>query len=88
MRAATLGLPMALAIIGGAPERFAPLVTLYRETAKRAGHDPSQLPVSINSHTFVGANSQQAADDLSRHPYAAVMTKIGRDRAANVLRLS
>ena len=79
MRAATLGLPMALAIIGGAPERFAPLVTLYRETAKRAGHDPGQMPVSINSHTFVGATSQQAADDF--YPsYAAVMTKIGRER--------
>src|SRR5690606_37371001 len=40
VRAATLGLPMALAIIGGLPERFAPLVELYREAARRAGHDP------------------------------------------------
>ncbi len=79
MRAATFGLPMALAIIGGAPERFAPLVTLYRETARRAGHDPAQLPVSINSHTFVAASSRQAADDFFPS-YAATMTKIGRER--------
>src|SRR6478672_6931187 len=50
MRAATLGLPMALAIIGGMPARFAPLVELYRETARKAGHDPDKLAVSINSH--------------------------------------
>ncbi len=43
VRAATLGLPLALAIIGGMPERFAPLVHLYRETAQRAGHDPAQV---------------------------------------------
>ena len=46
-RAAALGLPMALAKLGGAPERFAPLVQLYREAARRAGHDPAALPVSI-----------------------------------------
>ncbi|MDQ3605719.1 MAG: LLM class flavin-dependent oxidoreductase, partial [Gemmatimonadota bacterium] len=40
VRAGTLGLPLALAIIGGAPERFASLVELYRESARRAGHDP------------------------------------------------
>lgn len=43
VRAATLGLPMALAIIGGAPERFVPLVDLYRKAAGQAGHDPAQL---------------------------------------------
>jgi probable LLM family oxidoreductase len=79
MRAATLGLPMALAIIGGAPERFAPLVGLYRETARRAGHDPAHTPVGINSHTFIAGNSQQAANEF--YPsYAATMTRIGRER--------
>jgi probable LLM family oxidoreductase len=79
MRAATLGLPMALAIIGGAPERFAPLVDLYRETARRAGHDPAHTPVGINSHTFIAGNSQQAANEF--YPsYAATMTRIGRER--------
>lgn len=79
VRAATLGLPMALAIIGGMPERFAPLATLYRDAARRAGHDPSQLDLSINSHGFIGDDSRQAADDYFPS-YAAVMSKIGRER--------
>jgi probable LLM family oxidoreductase len=79
VRAGTLGLPMALAIIGGLPERFAPLVDLYRETARRAGHDPSHLDLSINSHGFIADDSRQAADDYFPS-YAAVMTKIGRER--------
>ncbi|MDQ3243347.1 MAG: LLM class flavin-dependent oxidoreductase [Gemmatimonadota bacterium] len=79
IRAGTLGLPMALAIIGGMPERFAPLIALYRESARRAGHDPSKLAVSINSHAFVADNSQQAADDFYP-PYAETMTRIGAER--------
>ncbi len=79
IRAGTLGLPMALAIIGGMPERFAPLVALYRDSARRAGHDPSKLAVSINSHAFVADNSQQAADDFYP-PYAETMTRIGAER--------
>ncbi|MDQ1666007.1 MAG: hypothetical protein QOH75_2038, partial [Actinomycetota bacterium] len=55
VRVGSLGLPMALAIIGGAPERFAPLVRLHKEAAERAGHDASTLPVSINSHGYVAA---------------------------------
>ena len=79
VRAATLGLPLALAIIGGMPERFAPLVHLYRETAQRAGHDPAKLPVSINSHGFIADDSRQAADTY--YPSATVlMNKIGRER--------
>jgi probable LLM family oxidoreductase len=79
VRAAKLGLPMALAIIGGAPERFAPVVDLYRDTARQAGHDPSTLPVSINSHVFVADDSQEASDVLFP-AYAEVMTRIGRER--------
>lgn len=79
VRAATLGLPLALAIIGGAPERFVPLIELYREAAARAGHDPKKLPVGINSHGFIADSSQQAADDAFP-PYAEVMTRIGRER--------
>jgi len=79
VRAGTLGLPMALAIIGGMPERFKPFVDLYRESARRAGHDPARLPLSINSHGFVADDSQQAADDY--YPSATiVMNKIGRER--------
>ena len=79
IRAARLGLPMALAIIGGEPERFAPFVSLYRDTARKAGHDPANMPVSINSHAYIADDSQQAADEFFPS-YAYVMTKIGRER--------
>jgi probable LLM family oxidoreductase len=79
VRAATLGLPMALAIIGGQPERFVPYIELYRETARRAGHDPATLPVSINSHGFVADDSQNAADEAFP-AHAEVMSRIGRER--------
>ena len=79
VRAATLGLPMALAIIGGASERFAPLVQLYRDSARRAGRDPATLPVSINSYVWIGDDSQRAADEFFPS-YAEVMTRIGRER--------
>jgi probable LLM family oxidoreductase len=79
VRAGTLGLPMALAIIGGMPERFGPLVELYREAARRAGNDPAKLPVGINSHGFVGEDSKQAAD-IFYPSYAETMTRIGRER--------
>jgi alkanesulfonate monooxygenase SsuD/methylene tetrahydromethanopterin reductase-like flavin-dependent oxidoreductase (luciferase family) len=79
VRAASLGLPLAVAIIGGLPEQFVPLVNLYRETARRAGRDPATLPVSINSHGLIGDNSQQAADDYFPS-YAVMMNKIGRER--------
>ena len=79
VRAGTLGLPLALAIIGGAPERFVPLAELYREAGKRAGHDPTELALSINAHGFLADSSRHAAD-VFYGPYAAVMTKIGRER--------
>jgi probable LLM family oxidoreductase len=79
VRAATLGLPMALAIIGGTPERFAPLVDLYRQAAGEAGHDPAGLPVGINSHTYVAETSQQAREEFFP-AYAAMMNRIGRER--------
>ena len=79
VRAATLGLPLALAIIGGAPERFVPLVELYRESARRAGRDPATQPVGINSHGFIGETLAQAAED-AWPPYADVMGRIGRER--------
>ncbi len=79
VRAATRGLPMALAIIGGTPESFVPLVKLYRQTGARAGHDAARLPVSINSHTYVAETSAQARDDFFP-AYATVMNRIGRER--------
>jgi probable LLM family oxidoreductase len=79
VRAGTLGLPLAVAIIGGAPARFGPLVDLYREAARVAGHDPAALPVSINSHTYVAETSQRAAAEFFPG-YAGMMTRIGRER--------
>ncbi len=76
-RAGVLGLPLTLAIIGGQPERFAPLVALYRRSTAEAGHDV--LPLAINSHAFVGATSQEA-DAAFAQPYLAMMNRIGRER--------
>ncbi len=78
-RTAQLGLPMALAIIGGQPERFAPFVQLYRDVARESGHDPAKIKVSINSHGYIADTSQGAAEE--HYPYmAALMSKIGRER--------
>jgi probable LLM family oxidoreductase len=79
VRAGRLGLPMTLAIIGGQPERFAPLVELYRRAATEAGHDAAALPLAINTHAFVG-ETQSAADAAFAQPYLAMMNKIGRER--------
>lgn len=79
VRAATYGLPMALAIIGGEPARFVPFTNLYKETYEKAGHDPSKLQLAINSHGFIGDDSQKAAEEYYG-PYAYVMSKLGRER--------
>jgi probable LLM family oxidoreductase len=79
IRAATRALPMALAIIGGMPERFVHFTNLYREAAAEFGHDPATLPLSINSHGFIADTRQQAIDDS--FPAAQIaMNKIGRER--------
>jgi probable LLM family oxidoreductase len=79
VRAGTLGLPMALAIIGGVPDRFAPFVETYRDAGRRAGHDRAALPVGINSLGFVAETSQAAADGFFPY-YAAAMNTVGRER--------
>ncbi|MFT3911692.1 MAG: LLM class flavin-dependent oxidoreductase [Ferruginibacter sp.] len=79
VRAATLNIPLALAIIGGMPEQFVPFINLYRKTAEKAGHDPATLQVGINSHVYVAADSQKAGDEF--YPsYAGVMNRIGKER--------
>lgn len=79
VRAATLGLPLALAIIGGMPEQFVPFINLYRDTAKKAGQNMDTLQIGINSHVYVAENSQQAGDEF--YPsYAAMMNRVGKDR--------
>jgi probable LLM family oxidoreductase len=79
VRAGMLGLPLTLAIIGGQPERFAPLIELYRRAATEAGHAAQELPVAINTHAFVGETSA-AADSAFAQPYLAMMNRIGRER--------
>ena len=78
-RAGTLGLPMALAIIGGLPERFVPFAQIHRDAAARAGHDRATTPLSINSHGFIAETSQQAIA-AAAGPTLAAMNKIGRER--------
>lgn len=79
VRTGRLGLPLALAIIGGAPERYAPVVELYRAAAEEAGHDPAQLPLAISAHGFI-ADTASAAVETAFPPFAEVMTRIGRER--------
>ncbi|HEY1060776.1 MAG TPA: LLM class flavin-dependent oxidoreductase [Daejeonella sp.] len=79
VRAAKLGLPLALAIIGGMPEQFVPFINLYRQTAEKSGINPAELQIGINSHVYIADNSQQAADEL--YPsYATMMNRIGQER--------
>jgi probable LLM family oxidoreductase len=79
VRAGTLGLPLMIAIIGGEPHRFRPLVDLYREAGARAGHPPEKLSVGLHMIGFLGDTTSQAADDF--YPgYAHAFTKIGRER--------
>jgi probable LLM family oxidoreductase len=78
-RAGTLGLPLMIAIIGGEPHRFRPLVDLYREAGKRAGHAPESLKVGIHALGYVAESDAQAADDFFPG-YAATFSKIGQER--------
>jgi probable LLM family oxidoreductase len=79
VRAGTLGLPLMLAIIGGEPHRFRPLIDLYREAGRRAGHAPEKLKVGIHSLGYVADTTKQAADEF--YPgYAKSFTDIGKER--------
>lgn len=79
VRAGKLGLPLALAIIGGRPEAFAPLVRLYRLAGKEAGHSREQLRVAVHSHGYVAESDQQAAQEFFPSTQRA-MNIIGRER--------
>ncbi|GBF74069.1 LLM class flavin-dependent oxidoreductase [Paenibacillus sp. 598K] len=79
VRAGQLGLPLALAIIGGQPAQFAPLVQLYKRAAERAGHDPSKLTVASHSHGFVADTNEQAVEQFFPSTQS-VMNKIGQER--------
>ena len=79
VRAASLGLPMALAIIGGDPRRFAPYFDLYREAWSRANRKPEDVKLSLNMHGFVGGTAE-AAKEMFYEPHQAVMNRIGAER--------
>ncbi|WP_050180297.1 LLM class flavin-dependent oxidoreductase [Domibacillus robiginosus] len=79
VRAGLLGLPLVLAIIGGSPVQFAPLVELYKKAVVHAGHDPAVLPVASHSHGFLAKSTEEAADLFFPSTQAA-MNKLGRER--------
>ena len=78
-RAGVLGLPLMVAIIGGEPRRFRPLIDLYREAGRRAGHSAEKLIVGLHAIGFLGDTTEEAANDF--YPgYAHTFTKIGKER--------
>jgi probable LLM family oxidoreductase len=79
VRAGALGLPLMVAIIGGEPRRFRPLIDLYREAGRRAGHPAEQLIVGLHCPGFIGDTAQQAADDYWPG-YAEMFGSIGKER--------
>jgi probable LLM family oxidoreductase len=79
VRAAQRGLPVALAIIGGSPDRFRPLAELHRRTLIESGFDPAEVPLSVHGHGYIADATEQAAEEF--YPsYAAAMSRIGRER--------
>ena len=79
VRAGVLGLPLMVAVIGGETHRFRPLIDLYRQAGKEAGHPPEQLKVGLHSLGYVAETTQQAMDDF--YPgYAETFTRIGKER--------
>ena len=79
LRAGNLGIPLMIAVIGGETHRFKPLVDMYRESGRRAGHSPEKLKVGLHSLGYVAENSKQAVEDYFPG-YAKTFTRIGRER--------
>lgn len=78
-RAGRLGLPLSLAIIGGYPQQFAPLMEIYKKAAKDAGHDPKKLKISINSHGYIAEKREDAVEEYFP-VFEHMMNKIGKER--------
>jgi probable LLM family oxidoreductase len=78
-RAGALGLPLAIAIIGGETRRFRPLVDIYREHGRRAGHAPEKLEVGLHVLGYVAETTQRAVNDFFPG-YAETFTRIGKER--------
>ncbi|MFD6156658.1 LLM class flavin-dependent oxidoreductase [Nocardia sp. NPDC060256] len=77
VRAGLLGLPLAIAIIGGQPARFKPLVDLYHRALAEGGHE--KQPVAVHAHGYIADTDEQAVADFYE-PYALAMSVIGRER--------
>src|SRR5712691_4808148 len=78
-RAGVLGLPLMVAIIGGEPRRFRPLVDLYREAGRQAGHAPEQLKVGVHALGYVAATTEEAANEFFPG-YAAAIASVAKER--------
>jgi probable LLM family oxidoreductase len=79
VRAGRRGLPVALAIIGGNPDRFAFFADLHRRTLEESGFDPAEVPLAVHAHGYVADTAEQAAEEF--YPsYAVAMSRIGRER--------
>ncbi|WP_126972024.1 LLM class flavin-dependent oxidoreductase [Gynurincola endophyticus] len=79
MRAAYLKLPLALAIIGGEPHRFAPFMKMYKEEVVKAGLPKDQIQTSVNTHVFIGESAEHAAE-VFWPSYKKQMTQLGHER--------
>ncbi|MGH8951664.1 MAG: LLM class flavin-dependent oxidoreductase [Acidimicrobiia bacterium] len=79
IRAGTRGLPVALAIIGGNPDRFAFFADLHRRTLLESGHDPARAPLAVHAHGYIADSTEQAVDEYY-NSYAVAMTQLGRER--------
>ncbi len=79
VRAAERGLPLALAIIGGQPDRFSVFSRIHRATLIQSGYDPESVPIAVHAHGFIGADTRAAADEY--YPsYAVPMSRLGAER--------
>lgn len=79
VRAGRRGLPVALAIIGGAPERFSVLADIHRRTLVESGYDPADAPLAVHAHGYIADTTEQAAEEF--YPsYSVAMNRIGRER--------
>lgn len=79
VRAATRGLPVALAIIGGDPARFSVLADLHRKTLAESGHDPAAAPLAVHAHGYIADSTERAVEEY--YPsYAIAMSQLGMER--------
>lgn len=79
VRAGKLGLPLALAILGGALERYSPFVDLYRKSAREAGHNEANLQLAISQHFYIADDYDTAGDEFFPS-YEVLMNRIGQER--------